>query len=102
MCVCVRTYGTIWWLNTLRGLYSRLGGASSDRQDQQGGAETVKYVPQIHGARCQGPRQCEMAVGGMAPDVFSSEMRSARVFCPMMLSFYDGTFIFPLEHAVFL
>ena len=38
----------------------------------------------------------------LAPDVFSSEMRSARVFCPMRLSFYDGTFIFLLEHDVFL
>ena len=38
------------WLDILRGLEHRLGGASSDRQDLQHSAETVKYEPH-HGAR---------------------------------------------------
>ena len=58
VCVCVRAYGTIWWLDTCRGLDSRLGSASSDRQDQQHRAETVKYEPH-HGARCQRGTQLE-------------------------------------------
>ena len=62
LCARLRHTHTIWWLDTLRGLDGRLGGASSDRQDHQRVAETAEYVPR-HGARaltaCQrepGPR----------------------------------------------
>ena len=58
VCVYVRAYGTIWRLDTFKGLDSRLGTASSDRQDQQHRDETVKYEPH-HGARCQRGTQHE-------------------------------------------